>query len=56
MKKQLDGKMLWWHTTYDVYIRRTQSYAAVTKVVNGKKLSDMKPDEPVEAIIKLGMI
>mmetsp|Transcript_18608 Transcript_18608/g.53469 ORF Transcript_18608/g.53469 Transcript_18608/m.53469 type:complete len:313 (-) Transcript_18608:1696-2634(-) len=65
MKKQLDGGLLWRR----MYEDRRQGGAAAgkgkkkskdgnweDKRVNGKKLSDMNPDEKVEAMIKLGMI
>jgi hypothetical protein len=49
MKKQLDGNMLW---------RQLQKQKSQhgSKTFNGKKLSDMEPDERVEAMIKLGAI
>lgn len=55
MKRQLDGNMLW---------RRLSSSKANGKYddpvkhvkVNGKKLSEMTPDERVEAMIQLNMI
>lgn len=47
MKRQLDGNMLW---------RRLAEKRCETKRVNGKKLSDMSPDERVEAMIQAGML
>jgi hypothetical protein len=47
MKKQQAGKMLW---------RQIADKKNAGKKVNGKKLSDMKPDEKVEAMIQAGMI
>ena len=49
MKKQLDGNMLW----RQLQKQKTQHGS---KTFNGKKLSDMTPDERVEAMIKLGAI
>ena len=47
MKKQLGGKMLW---------RQLADKRNKDKKVKGKKLSDMSPDERVEAMIHAGMI
>lgn len=47
MKRQLDGNMLW---------RQLADKRATNQKVGGKKLSDMSPDEKVEAMIKAGMI
>jgi hypothetical protein len=43
MKKQLDGNMLWRQLAEKRYAK-----------VNGRKLSDMTPDERVEALIAAG--
>lgn len=47
MKKQLDGNMLW---------RQLAEKRANDVKLGGKKLSEMSPDERVEAMIKAGMI
>lgn len=47
MKKQLDGNMLW---------RKMAEKRTDDRKVDGIKLSDMRPDERVEAMIKAGMI
>jgi hypothetical protein len=47
MKKQLGGKMLW---------RKLSDSKTKEKIVNGKRLKDMSPDERVEAMIKIGML
>jgi hypothetical protein len=47
MKKQMNSKMLW----KKLSDKKTQQ----TKI-NGKKLSDMSPDERVEAMIQAGML
>ena len=47
MKKQLGGKMLY---------RQLADKKNKDKKINGKKLSDMSPDERVEALIQAGMI
>ncbi len=65
MKKQLDGGLLWRR----LRLQKKKGGAVgrgekkkgeddnwEDKKVNGKKLSDMSPDEKVEAMIKLGMI
>ena len=65
MKKQLDGGLLWRR----LRLQKEKGGAAgkgkkkkgkddnwEDKKVDGKKLSDMSPDEKVEAMIKLGMI
>eukprot|EP00978_Attheya_sp_CCMP212_P039057 scaffold199505_cov27-Attheya_sp.AAC.1 len=49
MKKQLDGNMLW----CQLQKQKTQHGS---KTFSGKKLSDITPDERVEAMIKLGAI
>lgn len=61
MKKQLDGNMLWRRlqkqkdTGGDCKGKKNKDNFANIKL-NGKKLSDMTPDERVEAMIKLDMI
>jgi len=45
MKKQLDGNMLWRKLAEKRHVK-----------VNGRKLSDMTPDERVEAMIKAGHV
>lgn len=52
MKKQLDGKMLW----RQLQNNKTGTNNALMKMVNGKKLADMTPDERFEAMIKAGMV
>jgi hypothetical protein len=47
MKKQLGGKMLW---------RKLSDSKTKEKIVNGKRLKDMSPDERVEAMLKIGML
>lgn len=47
MKKQLGGKMLW---------RKLSESKTKEKIVDGKRLKDMSPDERVEAMIKIGML
>lgn len=47
MKKQLDGNMMW---------RQLAEKRVDGKIINGKKLSDMTPDERVEALIAAGMV
>ena len=47
MKKQLGGKMLW---------RKLSDSKTNEKMVDGKRLKDMSPDERVEAMIKIGML
>jgi hypothetical protein len=47
MKRQLDGNMLW---------RQLSEKRAADQKIGGKKLSEMSPDERVEAMIKAGMI
>jgi hypothetical protein len=47
MKRQLDGNMLW---------RKLAEKRSDNRKIDGKKLSDMGPDERVEAMIKAGMI
>ena len=47
MKKQQAGKMLW---------RQLADKKNGHQKVNGKKLSEMTPDERVEAMLKAGMI
>lgn len=47
MKKQLGVKMLW---------RKLSDSKTKEKMVNGKRLKDMSPDERVEAMIKIGML
>jgi hypothetical protein len=61
MKKQLDGNMLWRRlqkhkdTGVDCKGKKNKDNFANIKL-GGKKLSDMTPDERVEAMIKLDMI
>lgn len=47
MKKQLDGNMLW---------RQLAEKRIDRKVINGKKMSEMTPDQRVEAMIAAGMV
>mmetsp|Transcript_28637 Transcript_28637/g.42346 ORF Transcript_28637/g.42346 Transcript_28637/m.42346 type:complete len:228 (+) Transcript_28637:92-775(+) len=47
MKKQLDGNMIW---------RQLAEKRVDAKVINGKKLSEMTPDQRVEAMIAAGMV
>jgi len=69
MKKQLDGNMLWRrlqlakkqgtnNTTTNNGNNKTDSAAnfCMKLKIDGKKLSDMNPDERVEALIKMEMI
>jgi hypothetical protein len=58
MKRQLDGNMLW----RQMLAAKKQSkepwnlQKGANFSVNGRKLSEMSPDERVEAMIKRGMI
>jgi len=64
MKKQLDGTLLWRR----LRLQKEKGGAGAkggkksrednwdNKIVDGKKLASMSPDEKVEAMIKLGMI
>lgn len=61
MKKQLDGNMLWRRLQKQKYAgdefkgkKDKDNFGAIK--LGGKKLSDMTPDERVEAMIKLDMI
>jgi len=67
MKKQLDGGMLWrqlqeqrenkkGNTSSTTSNAKGKKKIQMNQKVDGKKLSDMTPDERVEAMIKLGMI
>lgn len=61
MKKQLDGNMLWRRLQQEKNSTRQSSTSKQNHDLNhikwnGKKLSDMTPDERVEAMIKLNMI
>lgn len=55
MKKQLDGNMLW-RSLADKSKGKKGGKHNLNVKVDGKKLSDMSPDERVEAMIKLDMI
>lgn len=52
MKKQLDGNMLW----RKLRENKNGTSSVLQQKINGKKLSDMNPDERVEAMIKAGLI
>lgn len=65
MKKQLDGGMLWrrlqkqregGNDTVKKSSKDTCGKIPMSQKVNGKRLSDMTPDERVDAMIKLGLI
>jgi hypothetical protein len=47
MKRQLDGNMLW---------RQLSDKRVADQKIGGKKLSEMSPDERIDAMIKAGMI
>lgn len=55
MKKQLDGNMLWRQLRASKKAVKTPSSKRERKI-NGKKLSELSPDERVEAMIQAGMI
>jgi hypothetical protein len=55
MKKQLDGNMLWRRLSSGK-VRGDYGDKMKNAKVDGKKLSEMTPDERVEAMIKLNMI
>jgi hypothetical protein len=52
MKKQLDGNMLW----RQIHNKTNVTNNLMLKRLNGKKLSEMNPDERVEAMLKAGII
>ena len=62
MKKQLDGNMLWRRLQQQrndngVGNKQKQGNTTLPNIkMDGKKLSEMTPDERVEAMIKAGMI
>ena len=56
MKKQLDGNMLWRRLADKRKGNKFGCKHDLNIKVDGKKLSEMSPDERVEAMIKLDMI
>jgi hypothetical protein len=56
MKKQLDGNMLWRRLASSKTVAEYDELVKSAKELNGKKLSEMTPDERVEAMIKLNIL
>ena len=59
MKKQLDGQMLWRQLQNQKLVGSSSSLSRKNPspfVISGKKLSHLKPDERVEALIRAGYI
>lgn len=52
MKKQLNSKLIWKQMNY----KNPNKMKLLNTIVNGKKLSDMNPDERVLAMIKVGIV